>query len=198
MLLVGLTGGIGCGKSTAAAALASLGALTIDADQLSRDAIERGSDGFDEVLTRFGDRVLTNGDIDRKKLGEIVFSDPEARKDLESIVHPRVQAALAKAISKLSPGEVLVYEIPLLVETGAAEKFDFIITIESSSENRMNRLKERGLSASDIERRISTQATREERESIADAVIVNDGDKFDLLRQIEKLWESQILPRSVQ
>ena len=109
-----------------------------------------------------------------------------------------MQAALAATIARLSPGEVLIYEIPLLVETGATDKFDFLITVESSMENRIARLKERGLTASDIERRIAAQATREAREAIADAVIVNDGDKYDLLRQVENLWESQLKPRSVQ
>ena len=198
MLIVGLTGGIGCGKSTVAAQFAALGALTIDADQLARDVIERGSEGFDEVVAEFGDAILSQGDIDRSALGSLVFSSPDAREKLEKIIHPRVQAALAATIARLSPGEVLIYEIPLLVETGATDKFDFIITVESSMENRIARLKERGLTASDIERRIAAQATREAREAIADAVIVNDGDKYDLLRQVENLWESQLKPRSVQ
>jgi dephospho-CoA kinase len=198
VVLVGLTGGIGCGKSTAAQAFASLGALTIDADQLSREVIEYGAPGYNEVIARFGELVLTDGAIDRKKLGAAVFGDEKARKDLEAIIHPRVQAALASTISKLSPGEVLVYEIPLLVETGAAGKFDFIVTVESSMEHRIERLRERGLEIADIERRIATQATREQRESVADAVIVNDGDKFDLMRQVESLWESQIRPLSLR
>ena len=198
MLIVGLTGGIGCGKSTVASQFAALGALTIDADQLARDVIERGSEGFDEVVAEFGDAILSQGDIDRSALGSLVFSSPDAREKLEKIIHPRVQAALAATIARLSPGEVLIYEIPLLVETGATDKFDFIITVESSMENRIARLKERGLTASDIERRIAAQATREAREAIADAVIVNDGDKYDLLRQVENLWESQLKPRSVQ
>lgn len=198
MLIVGLTGGIGCGKSTVAAQFAALGALTIDADQLARDVIERGSAGFDEVVAEFGDSILSHGDIDRSALGSLVFSSPDARENLEKIIHPRVQAALASAIARLSPGEILIYEIPLLVETGASDKFDYIITVESSMENRIARLKERGLTPSDIERRIAAQATREAREAIADAVIVNDGDKYDLLRQVENLWESQLKPRSVQ
>jgi dephospho-CoA kinase len=198
VVLVGLTGGIGCGKSTVAQAFASLGALTIDADQLAREAIEPGSEGFGAVVARFGDDVVRDGAIDRAALAQAIFADPAAKKDLEAIIHPRVQAALAHAISRLSPGEVLIYEIPLLVETGAADKFDFIITVESSLENRIERLKARGMSTDDIEKRIASQATKEERVSIADVVIENDGDKYDLLRSVEHIWESNILPLSVK
>ncbi len=121
MLIVGLTGGIGAGKSTVANMFAQLGALVVDADQLSREAIEPGTSGFDEVVATFGEGILTEGEIDRQKLGQIVFKDATERKKLEAIIHPRVQAALAQKIKALSPGDVLVYEIPLLVETGAAE-----------------------------------------------------------------------------
>jgi dephospho-CoA kinase len=113
MLVVALTGGIGAGKSTVAQYFAELGALVIDADQLSRMAIERGSDGFAEVLLRFGDDVILNGDIDRKKLAEIVFSDESARKDLEAIIHPRVQAMFSEVLEDLNHDDVLIYEIPL-------------------------------------------------------------------------------------
>ena len=131
MLVVALTGGIGAGKSTVAQNYAELGALVIDADQLARLAIERGSDGFAEVLLRFGDDIILNGDIDRKKLAEIVFSDEAARKDLEKIIHPRVQAIFADAVADLDHDDILIYEIPLLVETDAAEKFDYVITVEA-------------------------------------------------------------------
>ncbi len=198
MLIVGLTGGIGCGKSAVADAFASLGAMTIDADQLAREAIERGSEGFDEVLARFGDSILKNGDIDRSALAAIVFNDSEAKQDLEAIIHPRVQQALAQRISRLSPGDILVYEIPLLVETGAHNKFDFIITVEASLDNRLKRLQDRGMSVAQAQARIDAQATRSAREAIADAIIENDGDKYDLLRQVENLWESTILPMSVE
>ena len=120
MLIVGLTGGIGAGKSTVANMFAQLGALTIDADQLAREAIEPGTTGFDEVVAEFSSKILTDGDIDRQKLGKIVFKDSDKRKKLEAIIHPRVQEALAQKIKTLSPGDVLVYEIPLLVETVAA------------------------------------------------------------------------------
>jgi dephospho-CoA kinase len=197
MLVVGLTGGIGAGKSTVAELFARLGALVIDADQLARMAIERGSDGFADVMLRFGDEVIVNGDIDRKKLAEIVFSDEEARKDLEAIIHPRVQALFAEAVADLDHDDILIYEIPLLVETGAAEKFDYIVTVESDIELRTERLLKKGLYISQIEKRMASQATEEARTAVADSVIRNDGDEDSLLRQVENLWESVLVPQSL-
>jgi len=197
MLVVALTGGIGAGKSTVAQNFAELGALVVDADQLARMAIERGSDGFAQVLLRFGDEIILNGDIDRKKLAEIVFSDESARKDLEKIIHPRVQATFAEVIENLEHDDILIYEIPLLAETDAAEKFDYIITVEADVELRKARLLKRGLYISQIEKRIAAQATQESREAIADSVIRNDGDEDSLLRQVENLWESVLLPLSL-
>ena len=197
MLVVALTGGIGAGKSTVAQFFAQLGALVIDADQLARLAIERGTDGFAEVMMRFGDEIIINGDIDRRKLAEIVFSDSKARADLEEIIHPKVQALFAEAVADLNPEDILIYEIPLLVETGAAEKFDYIITVEADLELRKKRLIKKGLYISQIEKRISAQATPEARAAIANTVIRNDGDEDALLRQVENLWEDVLLPLSL-
>ena len=197
MLVVALTGGIGSGKSTVAQNFAELGALVIDADQLARMAIERGTEGFAEVLLKFGEDIILNGDIDRKKLAEIVFSDEAARRDLEAIIHPRVQAMFAEAIADLDHDDILIYEIPLLVETGAAEKFDFVITVESDIELRKARLLKKGLYISQIEKRIASQASEAAREAIADAVIRNDGDEDSLLRKVENLWESVLVPQSL-
>jgi len=197
MLVVGLTGGIGAGKSTVSELFARLGALVIDADQLARIAIERGTDGFAEVLLRFGDEVILNGDIDRQKLGELIFSDENARKDLEAIIHPRVQALFAEAVADLKPDDILIYEIPLLVETGAAGKFDYVITVEADIETRKSRLLKKGLYISQIEKRIAAQATEEARCAVADSVIRNDGDEDSLLRQVENLWESVLVPQSL-
>ncbi|MFM2144502.1 MAG: hypothetical protein RI899_290 [Actinomycetota bacterium] len=194
--VVGLTGGIGSGKSLAAQFFSQLGALVIDADQLARSAIERGSEGFDEVLLRFGDTVLKNGDIDRVTLGQIVFENPEAKKDLEEIIHPRIRAEFEEAVASLNPGQVMVYEIPLLVETNAADRFDFVITVESNAELRKQRLRARGMFHSDIEKRMAAQATEEQRRAVADCVLTNDGSEDDLLRQVENVWESTILPRA--
>ncbi len=197
MLVVALTGGIGAGKSTVAQNFAELGALVIDADELARMAIERGSDGFAEVLLRFGDEIILNGDIDRKKLAEIVFSDEAARKDLEKIIHPRVQAIFSEVVEDLEHDDILIYEIPLLVETDAAEKFDYIITVEADLELRKERLLKKGLYISQIEKRMAAQATQESREAIADYVIYNDGDEDSLLRKVENLWESVLQPLSL-
>ena len=194
--VVGLTGGIGSGKSLAAQFFSQLGAIVIDADQLARSAIERGSEGFDEVLLRFGDTVLKNGDIDRVALGQIVFENPEAKKDLEEIIHPRIRAEFEEAVASLNPGQIMVYEIPLLVETNAADRFDFVITVESDAELRKQRLRARGMFHSDIEKRMASQATEEERRAVADCVLTNDGTEDDLLRQVENIWESTILPRA--
>ena len=197
MLVVALTGGIGAGKSTAARYFAELGALVIDADQLARIAIERGSEGFGEVILRFGEEITTNGDIDRRKLAELIFSDSQARTDLEAIIHPRVQALFAEAVEDLSENQILIYEIPLLVETGAAEKFDYVITVESDQDLRVSRLLKKGLYISQIDKRMATQASSQALEAIADSVIRNDGDEDSLLRQVENLWEGVLLPRSV-
>jgi len=189
MLVVALTGGIGAGKSLVAQYFSELGARVVDADQLSRIAIERGSDGFDEVVTRFGENILRNGDIDRKALGEIVFKDKSAKTDLEAIVHPRVRELFFEVVADLASDEVLIYEIPLLVETGAAENFDQIITVEADLELRKARLLKRGMFISEIESRLAAQASPAEREAVATHVIENSGDEDQLLRKVENLWE---------
>ena len=192
MKVTALTGGIGAGKSTVAQFFSELGANVVDADHLARIAIERGSEGFGEVIARFGEKILANGDINRKALAEIIFSDPAAKRDLEAIIHPRVQKLFAQAIIDNEPAENLIYEIPLLVETDAARKFDFIVTVEADEDLRIERLLARGLFITDIKARLANQAPSQARIDIADAVIVNDGDEDRLLRQVENLWEGQI------
>jgi len=192
MKVIALTGGIGAGKSTVAQYLSELGANVVDADHLARIAIERGSEGFDEVIARFGESILSNGDINRKALAEIVFSDPDSKRDLEAIIHPRVQKLFAQAIIDNEPAGTLIYEIPLLVETDAANKFDFIVTVEADEELRIERLLARGMFITDIKARLANQAPSQARIDIADAVIVNDGDEDHLLRQVENLWEGEI------
>ena len=196
MSVIALTGGIGSGKSLVANYLFSLGAEVIDADQLARQVIERGTEGFDQVLAEFGDSILNDGDIDRRALGEIVFSDPVKRKALEAIIHPKVQQALAEARKSLTENQILIYEIPLLVETNTASKFDKVITVEAPLELRINRLKNRGLVQSEIEKRIANQATPEQRRAIADIQIENDGTEEELLRKVEAIWEELNAPRN--
>jgi len=190
MRVIALTGGIGCGKSHAAQYFAELGALVIDADHLARAAIERGSDGFDEVVALFGDSILKDGNIDRKALGELIFKDPTAKAKLENIVHPFVRREFEEAVASLKGDQVLVYEIPLLVETKAHERFDVVITVESEMENRIARLRGRGMHISEIQGRIAAQATREQRIEVADFLIENDGSEDELLRQVENIWDS--------
>jgi len=189
MLVVALTGGIGAGKSLVAQYFSELGARVVDADQLSRIAIERGSAGFDVVITRFGESILRNGDIDRKALGEIIFRDKGAKADLEAIIHPRVRELFFEVVADLAADEILIYEIPLLVETGAASNFDHIITVEADLEIRKSRLLKRGMFTSEIESRLAVQASPAEREAVATFVIENSGDEDQLLRKVENLWE---------
>ena len=189
MLVVALTGGIGAGKSLVAQYFSELGARVVDADQLSRIAIERGSEGFDEVITRFGESILRNGDIERKALGEIIFKDKSAKADLEAIIHPRVRELFFEVVSDLAADEILIYEIPLLVETGAASNFDQIITVEADLEIRKSRLLKRGMFISEIESRLAAQASPSEREAVATHKIENSGDEDQLLRKVENLWE---------
>jgi dephospho-CoA kinase len=194
MKVIALTGGIGAGKSLAANYFFSLGAQVLSADEIARDVISRGTPGFDEVVTTFGDGILKDGDIDRRALGEIVFADAEKRKALEAIIHPKVQQTLADARKSLDEDEILIYEIPLLVETNAASKFDSIITVEAPIEARIERLKKRGLFASEIEKRIANQVSPEQRKAVADIVLENDGSEEDLLRKVESIWEELNAP----
>jgi dephospho-CoA kinase len=157
--------------------------------------IERGTEGFDEVLSRFGDEILNGGEIDRAKLAEIVFKDERARRDLEEIIHPRVREAAMRIAARVPSDGVVINQIPLLFETKGAGRFDFVITVSANLEVRKARLNERGLKSYEIERRISAQATDEQRESIASFVIRNNGSVEELEHAVAELWEREILPR---
>ncbi len=194
MLLVALTGGIGSGKSLAGDFFHSLGAIVADADQFARAGLERGNVGFDEVVKRFGDLILLDGQIDRRKLADIVFSDEKARLDLQAIVHPFVKESLAKIIAAAHENDVVIYQIPLLYETKSASRFDRVITVESDEDNRYARLREKGMKDYEISKRMAAQATRAERESIADFILINNGDKDQLMREVENLWDKYLLP----
>ena len=194
VLLVALTGGIGSGKSLAAEYFAELGAQVLDFDQIARDVIERGSEGFDEVIARFGDEILSQGNIDRRKLGDIVFSNPDARLDLEAIVHPKIREEFDTTVSELESGSILISQIPLLVESKNEYPFEFVITISAPEALRRTRLLERGMKNFQITKRIEAQSSDQAREAIADAIIHNTGDKDHLLRQVENLYEDRIYP----
>jgi dephospho-CoA kinase len=195
MLSIALTGGIGSGKSLAAEFFEELGAVVIDSDQLARDAIERGTPGFDEVVASFGDAILSGGEIDRAKLAEIVFKDEQARRNLEAIIHPRVRDIATRIAARVPQDGVVINQIPLLFETNGKSRFDVVITIASTLENRKARLAQRGMKSYEIERRINAQASDEQRASIADIVIENDGTQEELEARVSEVWEREILPR---
>jgi len=194
VLLVALTGGIGSGKSLAAEYFSACGAEIMDFDQLARDVVERGSAGFDEILLRFGDDVLLEGNLDRSKLAEIIFSDTMARRDLEAITHPKIRAAFDQMLARQAPDTVLVCQIPLLVESGHKYPFDFVVTVSAPEETRRARLIKRGMKGYQVTQRMQTQASDFEREAIADAVLVNEGSEDELLRQVENLFEERLFP----
>jgi dephospho-CoA kinase len=196
MLVVALTGGIGSGKSTVGQIFAQLGAIVIDSDQLSRDVIERGSIGFNEVVAKFGDEILKNGEIDRQILASLVFKDPTKRSELEQITHPLIRKAFAKVISSASPDSIIINQIPLLVESNHDYKFDHIITISVPESIRTERLIKRGLTSEQIKQRLQAQATDQMRENIADSVIFNEKSEQELTDQVEKIWE-QLLVKNV-
>ena len=196
MLVVALTGGIGSGKSTVGQIFAQLGAIVIDSDQLARDVIERGSIGFNEVVAKFGDEILKNGEIDRQILASLIFKDPAKRSELEQITHPLIRKAFAKVVSSASPDSIVINQIPLLVESNHDYKFDHIITVSASESIRSERLIKRGLTNDQIKQRMGAQATDQMREDIADSVIINEKNEQELTDQVEKIWE-QLLSKNV-
>jgi dephospho-CoA kinase len=193
MLVVALTGGIGSGKSTVGQIFAQLGAIVIDSDQLARDVIERGSIGFNEVVAKFGDEILKNGEIDRQILASLIFKDPAKRSELEQITHPLIRKAFAKMVSSASPDSIVINQIPLLVESNHDYKFDHIITVSASERIRSERLIKRGLTNDQIKQRLGAQATDQMREDIADSVIINEKNEQELTDQVEKIWEQLLL-----
>jgi len=193
MLVVALTGGIGSGKSTVGQIFAQLGAIVVDSDQLARDVLERGSIGFNEVVAKFGDEILKNGEIDRQLLGSIVFKDPTKRSELEQITHPLIRKAFAEVIARSTSNSIVINQIPLLVESNHDYKFDHVITVSASEDIRAQRLLKRGLTGVQIRERMQAQATDQMRESIADSVIVNEKSEQEITGQVEKIWELLLL-----
>ncbi|GAA4366110.1 dephospho-CoA kinase [Nocardioides caricicola] len=188
---VGLTGGIGSGKSTVAAILAELGAVVIDADRLAREVVAKGTPGLEQVVAAFGPEILTpEGDMDRAKVGEIVFNDEARRKVLEGIVHPLVFERYAELEASAPKDGVVIHDIPLLAESGRADTFDAVVVVDVPAEVQVERLaRDRGMSREDAEARIAAQATREQRRAIATYVIDNTGTREDLRQRVTEVFE---------
>jgi len=188
MLIVAITGGIGSGKSTVGELFTNLGALVVDSDQLARDILVRGSEGFDHVVAEFGDQILKHGDIDRSLLAEIVFKDRTKLAKLESITHPLIRKAFKDFVDQAPANSIVINQIPLLVESKSNYTFDAVITVSAPEEIRKQRLVKRGLSEAEIERRMAAQASDFEREAISDFVIQNAGSSDELTSAVEKIW----------
>ena len=191
MLLGGLTGGIGSGKSTVARLLEERGAVVFDADALAREAVEPGTRGHDAVVERFGANVLAPGcQLDREALASIVFADPAARRDLEAIVHPEVRRLLAEGCEAYQGSDsVVVFSAPLLVETGMHTAFEVLIVVSAPVQTQVERLlRDRAMSEEQVRARIAAQAPLEEKAAVADEIVDNDGTLQDLREQVDRLW----------
>jgi dephospho-CoA kinase len=191
VLLVGLTGGIGSGKSTVARLLEKLGAVVFDADLLAREAVEPGTPGHAAVIERFGADVLApGGELDREALASIVFADPAARRDLEQIVHPEVRRLFAEGSEAYRDTDrVVVFSAPLLVETGMHTAFEVLVVVSATVATQIERLmRQRGMSEPSIRARIDAQAPLEDKAAAADFLVDNEGSLDELESQVEQLW----------
>jgi dephospho-CoA kinase len=190
MLLVGLTGGIGSGKSTVARLLEERGAVILDADVFARDAVRRGSDGFRAVAARFGsDVVAPDGELDRPRLASIVFADPAALADLESIVHPVVRQMIADGIQDhLDEDRVVVLVNPLLIEMGTHRDSDVVVVVSAAPETQVARSVARGMEETDVRARIAAQLPLDDRARMADVLLDNEGTLEDLEAEVDVLW----------
>lgn len=186
---VGLTGGVGSGKSTVGALLAERGAVVIDADLLAREVVEPGTPGFAAVVERFGTDVVTDGRLDRPALAAIVFADDQARRDLNAIVHPLIRQRTDELGAAAPADGVLVFDVPLLVESNLLAGYELVVVVEAPIDVRLERLVQRGLSEADARARMAVQATDEQRRAIADEILHNDGTRAQLAEQVDALWE---------
>ncbi|MFI9260913.1 dephospho-CoA kinase [Streptomyces sioyaensis] len=191
MVKVGLTGGIGAGKSEVSRLLASYGAVIVDADKIAREVVEPGTAGLAAVVEEFGDGVLApDGTLDRPKLGGIVFADPEKLKALNAIVHPLVGARSAELEAAAGPDAVVVHDVPLLTENGLAPLYDLVVVVDAAPQTQLDRLvRLRGMAEGEAKSRMAAQATREQRLAVADLVIDNNGPLEELEPQVRAVWE---------
>ena len=190
MLLVGLTGGIGSGKSTVAAMLEAKGAVVFDADELAWQAVVSGTQGFRHVVEAFGRRVVgDDGELDRAKLADIVFENAEDRRRLEAIVHPEVARLFQQCTEPYRDTDrVVVYAVPLLVENHLESMFDLVVVVTAPEPVRVDRLTRRGMTGDDARARIRAQLTDADREAVAGEVVTNDGTEAELAQRVERLW----------
>ncbi|WP_406860289.1 dephospho-CoA kinase [Streptomyces sp. HUAS MG47] len=191
MLKVGLTGGIGAGKSEVSRLFVSYGAVLIDADKIAREVVEPGTPGLAAVVEEFGADVLTpEGALDRPRLGSLVFSDAGRLAALNAIVHPLVGARSAELEQLAGPGDVVIHDVPLLTENGLAPLYDLVVVVDASPGTQLDRLvRLRGMDETEARNRMAAQATREQRRAVADLVIDNDGPLEELEPQVRKVWE---------
>jgi dephospho-CoA kinase len=190
LIRVGLTGGVASGKSTVASMLAELGAVVIDADVLAREVVAPGTDGLAEVVAAFGPQLITaSGDLDRVAMGSLVFADPEQRRRLEAIIHPRVRARAAEIEAAAPADAVVVHDIPLLTETGQADRFDAVVVVDVPVEVQHDRMMfQRGMTPEEARARVAAQASREERRAIATHVVGNTGSLDDLRALVAEVY----------
>ncbi|GAA1765614.1 hypothetical protein GCM10009681_40830 [Luedemannella helvata] len=200
MLFVGLTGGIGAGKTAVATRLAELGAIVIDSDALAREVIAPGTDGLAEVVAAFGPEILAaDGSVDRAALARRVFADEGARRRLEAIIHPRVGARTAEIAAAAPPGAVVVNDVPLLVEANLADRYELVVVVQAPQEQRIARLVgTRGMAEDEARARIAAQADDAARRAVADIVILNDGTPEQLRDRVDEVWRSRLLPSAAQ
>jgi dephospho-CoA kinase len=196
VLRIGLTGGIGSGKSAVSQLLVRRGAVLVDADVLAREVVAVGTPGLAAVVEAFGESVLAaDGSLDRPALAAVVFADPAARRRLDGIVHPLVRRRAAELIAAAAPDAVVLQDVPLLVETGQAASYDLVLVVEADLETRVARLVQRGLTEDDARARIAAQATDEQRRAVADVVLDNSGTLEQLAEQVDRFWAERVAPR---
>ena len=191
---VGLTGGIASGKSAVSAILAEFGAVVVDADLLAREEVAAGTPGLREIVDAFGPDVLTEtGELDRPKVGALVFADEDARRRLEAIIHPRVRARGAELEAQAGPEALVVHDIPLLAETGQADAFDAVLVVDVPVEVQLDRMvTQRGMSREEAEARVKAQASREQRRAVAMYVLDNTGTLEDLRARVTEVFEELV------
>jgi dephospho-CoA kinase len=196
MLKLGLTGGIGAGKSTVARRLAERGALVVDADRLAREVVEPGTEGLVEVAATFGAGVLTaDGRLDRAALGRLVFADDLARARLNAILHPRIGALTALRMGAAGPDVIVVHDVPLLVENRMGAAYHLVIVVHAGAEERLRRLTaERGMPERDAAARMAAQADDGARRAAADVWLDNSGTRAELVERVDRLWDDRLAP----